>query len=82
MCVQLTELVKTNSLHILKNQQFVIICQLSFHNMCISYCIIIDKKGGEIVQRFAEECSSTHLKWPQLSVFDIIPSHCINTFLF
>jgi len=58
--------------------------------MCISYSIIIDKKGreiikkfaGEIIQRFAEECSTTHVKWPQLSVFDIIPFHHINMCVF
>ena len=29
--------------------------QLSFHSMCLSYSIIIDMKGGEIMQRFDGE---------------------------
>jgi hypothetical protein len=57
--------------------------------MCISYNIIDNKGGeiiqrltGEIIQRLAEECSSMHLKWPQLSVFDIIAFRHINMFIF
>jgi len=57
--------------------------------MFISYNIT-DNKGGEIIQKLAEEkiqrlaeqCSSIHLKWPQLSVFDIIPFRHTNTFIF